>query len=133
TTRSIASPASISPLSRLDSVRWYFCTPSLNQCSSRRPSLPCRIADPALGAGSGQIDRMLGRVDEDAARAEPASDALDEAVIVRDVVDRERAHDQVEAVRSECCLLDGHAQIAQPRMAPFGAGRSEERRVGKVV
>src|SRR5437899_2201828 len=52
--------------------------------------LPCRIADPALRAGPGQIDRVLGRVDEDATGAEPLEPrvAREERGIVVDVLRR---------------------------------------------
>src|SRR5262249_10722244 len=76
-------------------------------------------------AGPRQIDRMLGGVDEEAAGAEPARDALNEAVIVRNVMDGERAHDEIETARPERRLLDGHAQVPEARMAPLGSGQSE--------
>src|SRR5256884_6770401 len=68
---------------------------------------------------------MLGRVDEDAIRDEPAGDAPDEPAVVRDVMDGERAHDEVEATGPERGLLDRLAHVRQARMAPLGPGQLE--------
>src|SRR2546425_3892639 len=68
---------------------------------------------------------MLGRVDEDAIRDEPAGDAPDEPAVVRDVMDGERAHDEVEATGPERRLLDRLAHVRQARMAPLGPGQLE--------
>src|SRR5207247_6365354 len=68
---------------------------------------------------------MVGGVNEDATRDEPVGYAPDEPAVVRDVMDGERAHDEVEATGPERGLLDRLAHVRQARMAPLGPGQLE--------